>query len=145
MPVRILVAMVGVILKENIMTEKEQGSLDGHYIIELFGHQKIAGYVKTVSLGGDCLLRVGVPEIKYQRGRIACKPPVEETIPAFTKFYNPKAVYSMSPVSAELCEKAMQSFRAEPINTFEFRQAALPAPDDTDTMDAGVDDDELAF
>jgi hypothetical protein len=110
--------------------DKDQSVIEGWFILELFGHQKVAGLVKTVPLGGDAMLRVDVPEIKYTR-RVYAPGKVEdllETIPAFTKFYSPKSVYAMTPVSEETCKAAMQSFRSTPVNTFELRQPALPVP-----------------
>ena len=118
--------------------DKEQSALEGWFILELFGHQCIAGFVKTVSLGGDAMLRLDVPEIKYGRRvyRDGGKSEIEQaTIGAFTKFYSPKAVYAMTPVTAETAQAAMQSFRAEPINAFDLRQAALPAPVVTDEVE----------
>ena len=44
------------------MPETERkGQLDGWFILELFGHQRIAGRVSEVTLGTNVMLRVDVP------------------------------------------------------------------------------------
>lgn len=122
--------------------QQTQGKLEFWAILELFGHQKIAGHVKEVALGGDAMLRVDVPEIRYT-ARLGYGPDAkteERSIPAFTKFYSPKSVFSMTPVSEETARAAMQSFRSEPIQAFELR--ALPAPAGAADEDDDFDDDE---
>lgn len=45
-----------------------QEIIDTWALVELFGHNKIAGQVKTVSLLGAPFIRVDVPDVAEQKG-----------------------------------------------------------------------------
>ena len=53
-------------------------------IVELFGHQKVAGKVTAQTIGGTQFIRVDVPEIK------------SIDLPKMTKFYQPGAIYTIT-------------------------------------------------
>lgn len=83
-------------------------------IVELFGHQRIAGRVSEQAIGGCNFLRVDVPEA----GGVA----------AFTKFYTQGAIYCMTPCDQATARQAVEHFRAQPINEFVLpSRPALPA------------------
>jgi len=63
----------------------EETTFEGWCIVELFGHQQIAGKVSEKSMAGTTLLRVDVPKTSQR--------------PAFTKFYGGGAIYAIMPVS----------------------------------------------
>ncbi len=75
-------------------------------LVELFGHQKIVGMVSETTLFGGALLRVDVPPFDGK--------------PAFTRFYNPKAIYSLNPISEEVARGMMERYRNEPVSRFEL-------------------------
>lgn len=83
-------------------------------IVELFGHQRIAGRVSEQAIGGCNFLRVDVPEA----GGVA----------AFTKFYTQGAIYCLTPCDEATARQAVEHFRAQPINEFVLpSRPALPA------------------
>jgi hypothetical protein len=88
--------------------EQEQG-FEQWCIVELFGHQKLAGVVAEAQIGGCSFIRVDVPEMHGQ--------------PAFTRFYGEKAIYSITPVSEEVARAAMGYLRVRPVATY-----VLPEP-----------------
>lgn len=92
------------------MTDKTQPSFDQWCIVELFGHQVIAGRVTEQIIGGSSFIRVDIPAIGKE--------------PAFTKFLSQGAIFSMTPVSEEVARLAVNEFRPEPINVYipELRQ-----------------------
>lgn len=98
-------------------------------IVELFGHQKIAGYVSTATVGGGSLIRVDVPEV--------------EGSAAFTKFYGPNAIYSITPTSEELVRVYVRRAKPAPLNIYmpEIRQLPGPAAFDDETLDDDEPDD----
>ncbi len=76
-------------------------------IVELFGHQKIAGKLTEQTIGGCNFIRVDVPAF--------------EDSPAFTKLYTQGAIYGVTFVSEQLARAAAQSFRVAPVSVYELR------------------------
>jgi hypothetical protein len=70
-------------------------------VVELFGHQQIAGLVTEQKIGGQSFIRVDVPEIEDRSG--------------FTKFYGPGAIYAITPTTEELARTAVDRLRVRPI------------------------------
>lgn len=84
-------------------------------IIEIFGHNQIAGKVTEASIGGCSFFRVDVPEC-------------DGTL-AFTKFYGNGAIYSMTPCSEDVAKIALKSIRPAPVNVWmpELKQIEAPS------------------
>lgn len=115
------------------MSEKQ--AIDTWAIVDLFGHQQIAGKVTEQAIGSESMLRVDVPAVP---GR-----------DAFTRFYGVKAIYSLTPVSEEIARRAIERLREQPITVYGLAlppgdsRPACPACDDPyDWEDDGEDDDE---
>ena len=101
-------------------------------IVELFGHQRIAGKVSEESVGGQSFVRVDVPEVEDQK--------------AFTKLYGANAIYAITPVSEETMLRAVRAFQAVPIEAYHLSiptRAAIAAPVHDDDDDDYNDDDEF--
>lgn len=77
-------------------------------IVELMGHSQIAGHVTEIQMGGNSMLQVDVPETKM--------------CPAFTRLFNPSALYAINPVTEEMAKSAAESFKSKPIMTFDMQQ-----------------------
>lgn len=90
-------------------------------IVELFGHQKIAGCVAEQQIAGTVMLRVDVPGIAEQAG--------------FTRFYGGSAVYSITPTDEATARAAVDVLRARPITVY-----GVVAPERQ--IEAGLEDDE---
>jgi hypothetical protein len=82
--------------------------------VELFGHQVIVGRVTEATLAGGSFIRVDVPAVNGN--------------PAFTRFFGPSAIYSITPVSEQIARDLLQVYRKEPVSRYELSQ--LPAPSD---------------
>jgi hypothetical protein len=111
-------------------------NLDCWAIVDLFGHQKIAGKLTTQTLGAAALIRVDVPEIEIpERDELHWRGGRREPVkmPAYkkggyTRFFGVGAIYSINPVSEELARRAMAVIDAEPVKPYEIPQPlALPA------------------
>ena len=85
-------------------------------IVELMGHQKIAGHLTEETFAGGAFLRVDVPATAAQ--------------PAFSKFYGDKAVYCITPVSEDLARAAAEGMRPRAVEQWELPR--LPGPDESD-------------
>jgi PRTRC genetic system protein C len=88
-------------------------------LVELFGHQRIAGLLTEQTIGGCSFIRVDVPAVDDQ--------------PTFTKLYGQGAIYGISFVAEEIAVAAAKSYRIRPVSSYEIpelRQLRLPAVDD---------------
>ncbi len=102
------------------MSEK----FDTWAIVELMGHQQIAGRASEETIAGGTFLRVDVPET--------------EDAEAFTRFYGASAIYSITPVAEEIARSATRRIRREPITVWmpDLDRRALP-------VGADYEDDEF--
>jgi DNA polymerase-3 subunit epsilon len=111
------------------MSEK----FDMHCVVELFGHQKIAGKVTEQAIGGATFIRVDVPKTTKREG--------------FTRFYGAGAIYSITPVDEKVAAAMAESLEVEPVSEWTLRQAMqklLAAPDGREDWDSSMEwpDDE---
>lgn len=82
----------------------EQETKEMWALVELFGHNKIAGKVTEAEMGGGALIRVDVPSIKERQ-------PV-------TKYYNVKAIYGITPVDEATARRMAESIDAAPVSSY---------------------------
>lgn len=82
-------------------------------ILELMGHRRLAGLVREVSIGGASFIRIDVPGVGF----------VEWSA---TQFYNPAAVYCMTPVSEELARQVAMRDQPEPVTYWELSPPEQP-------------------
>jgi hypothetical protein len=99
------------------MREKSAGQAENGFdqwaIVELFGHQVIAGRVSEQTIAGGDFVRVDVPGV--ENGSIG-----------FTRFYGPGAIYSITPVSERAARLAAKRCAPRPITVY-VPELALPA------------------
>lgn len=100
---------------------ESQTTIEGWCICELFGHNKIAGYVTTAIIGTSGMLRVDVPEL--------------DDTPGYTRFYGPGAIYSLTLVTEDLARKALKALRPEAVTVYIPRQIAAPHPEEYEEVE----------
>jgi hypothetical protein len=95
-------------------------------VLELFGHQRLAGMVTEIQLGGASFDRVDEP------GDSGWK---------LTKMYNPSAIYSITPVTEETARMVAKSVSGEPITRWdvadmvrEAKKTLRPAAEETEDI-----------
>lgn len=101
-------------------------------IVELFGHNRIAGKVSEQSLGGTNFVRVDVPAVDNQ--------------PGFTKLYGAGAIYAVTPTDEATMLQAVRAFRAVPIEKYHLAiptQTAIPDRIHYEDDDDHSDQDEF--
>lgn len=87
-------------------------------ILELFGHQRIAGRVSEQTIGGCSFIRVDVPPV--------CGP-------AFTRLFGAGAIYSITVTDQETAILAAKYWNALPMDRFTARNLlGLPTHVDDD-------------
>lgn len=92
-------------------------------IVELFGHQVIAGKVSEQVIGGQGFVRVDVPAVGGQD--------------AFTKFYGSGAIYAITPCDEDTMLAAAGGLVRKPIEVWKLNIPQLSAGSWSDD-----DDDE---
>lgn len=75
-------------------------------IVELMGHQRMAGRVTEQAVGGTSFVRVDVPEVSER--------------PAFTRLLGVSAIYAINPVTEEAARAAAAAYRFAPIMPYEI-------------------------
>lgn len=97
-----------------------ENGFSGWAIVELFGHNRIAGEISEQEIAGASFVRVDVPAVGSQ--------------PAFTKYYHPSAVYAITPTDERTATVAAEHFLCRPIDRWSLPDPrALPGPDDDGT------------
>lgn len=109
----------------------EQAIYEGWAIVELFGHNMIAGFISEQIVGGAPFVRVDVPETANQK--------------AYSKFYNSTAIYGITPTTEETVRVAVAQLQPRPVETWVVpsRQRQLPSSQQDFFGDDG--DDENIF
>lgn len=82
-------------------------------LVELMGHQKIAGWVTEMTIAGVAFLRVDVPD---KNGN-----------PTFSRFYAPGAVYCISPVDKQIAVGLALKMEVEPVHRYQLEHFSKTA------------------
>lgn len=103
-------------------------AFEQHCVVELFGHQKIAGRCSEYEIAGQQFLRVQVPKTTRRDG--------------FTKFYGPSAIYALTPVEEDIAQSMAEALNEAPIQEWRIANVELlpAAGDDDDDFDDDYDD-----
>jgi hypothetical protein len=78
----------------------ESEKFEGWAIVELFGHQRIAGYVGEQQIAGSGFVRVDVPDVTLEGGQVK---------PAYTRYFGPSSIYGISPCDEGIARRAAYS------------------------------------
>ena len=96
-------------------------------IVDLFGHQRLAGLISEHELGGSSFVRLDVPECG--------------DTPGFTRLFGNAAIYSISFVTEDIARQVAGYVRARPVQPFEMKQLPSNPVDYTRTRSAYQDDE----
>lgn len=107
---------------------------EGWAIVEFMGHVKSAGFVREELVFGEPLIRIDVP------------PTIDGGNDGFTRYYHPKALYSLTPVGeAVAVHLARGTCRNEPVNPWDFPQPAMQAIADNALVDDEPDESDRQY
>ncbi len=98
-------------------------------IVELFGHNKIAGLISEQAIGGCSFVRVDVSKIGENQG--------------YTKIYGQGAIYAMTFTDEETAMAVSKRYSPRPIEVFEARKLLEPSKKGGD--DANFIDDDMPY
>ncbi|WP_020531430.1 hypothetical protein [Flexithrix dorotheae] len=88
--------------------EENQIKFESWALVELFGHNQLAGKVTTETIAGQEFIRIDVPKT--------------ESCPEFTKYHLPSAIYGITPVNEEYATKMANKINAQPINDYKHNE-----------------------
>jgi hypothetical protein len=77
-------------------------------IVELFGHNKMAGLICEQQIAGANMVRVSVPDTAAS--------------PKFDRFLNPSSIYAINPVTEEVARGYAEQLQVKPINAWDARE-----------------------
>ncbi len=100
-------------------------------VVELFGHNRMAGKVTEQTIGSASFVRIDVPETNSQ--------------PKFTRLVNPTAIYAINPVTEEVMMQMAEGISSKPIDAWDIRtmqQKLLALKQNNSDRDDYSDDDE---
>jgi len=97
-------------------------------IVELFGHQQVAGKVSEQTIAGQGFVRIDIPKTSNRE--------------AFTRFFGASAIYSMTPVSEAIAQQAAENILAEPVMVYLGIHRQLEQHTDDDGADIMDDSDQ---
>ncbi len=94
------------------MSEPTSEKLDTFAILDLFGHQQIAGRVADVLIAGASFVRVDVP--------------ATDSDGQYTRYYHPNAIYSIAPCTEEVARAKAARLQARPVQVYELPRLEAP-------------------
>ena len=141
------------------MEGANQSSFSGWALVELFGHQREAGFVSTQYFGDKAMFQIDIPEIEAREETLTAPKwldsglaPVgtviqRESIEGRTRLVNPGAVYALNPATEAAVRAAVAAGGQREIKVIslpEGKQLAAALPGNDEDCDNGdPDDDEL--
>jgi hypothetical protein len=115
------------------MSTNQTEKFDLWCIVELFGHQKIAGRCTEQNIAGTNMLRVDVPATPTQ--------------PPFTRLFGSSAIYAINPVTEDVANQMAARYEQKPIAAYDVQEAFkkmqlnLPAAIQQQERDEDEDDE----
>ena len=111
-----------------------KGPVEQWAIVELFGHQRIAGRISEHVLGGVSFVRIDVPALPQGDGK--------PDIPALTKLFGQGAIYGIAFVDEVSARLTASTLRVQPIASWDLREALAASGQAIKSLGLRSDDDE---
>ena len=117
-----------------------ENKFDSWAVVELFGHQQIAGRVTEASIGGCSFLRVDVPDQPAlpQREYYGARP----AIPAYTRYFGQGAIYALNPCTEAAARSMAERIRAAPAIPYDPPRPPTPMLENRGPHESGDDEFE---
>lgn len=106
----------------------KEGIFEEWAILELMGHRRLAGVVTEQSIGGSSFIRIDVPgDGEFMKA---------------TQFYNPNAIYCITPTTETIARKIAERDSLQPVQRWELEDnRPNPNPDTVAAYGFDFDDD----
>jgi len=109
--------------------ENKDDAFEAWGLLELFGHQKLAGKLTEQTIGGCHFIRIDVP---------CCGDQV-----AYTRFFTQGAIYSMTPTTEDIARRMADRLRAAPVQAYQLAERQIEHV--ASVIDNDEDNDESPF
>ena len=137
------------------MEDAKQAEFSSWAIVDVLGHQRYVGYVRTEAYGQAVMFRIDVPELPEREYKLEAPEyvahswtPAGATVkraatPGYTKLIGAGSIYSISPCDEPAAMKAVEATQRAELKVIALPEnhKALAAPDD-DEDDGEEDDDD---
>jgi hypothetical protein len=133
--------------------DEQQARFEGWAVLEIFGHQRYAGYVTTEAYGQAVMFRIDVPPLE-ERERITRSyewiddrnvPPgstvKEAAVPGYTKLFGVGAIYGITPCTQDAAVKAVAAMQPRKLQLISLGQERALGKAPTDEP---IEDEDLA-
>lgn len=103
-------------------------------VVELFGHQRMAGKVTEQNIGVATFVRIDVPETNSQ--------------PSFSRLVNPSAIYAINPVTDDVMKLMAEQITSKPIESWDIQkmqQKLLALKENNSSKASGTEEDDLPY
>lgn len=77
-------------------------------IVELMGHQRMAGWVTEATIAGGSFIRIDVPDTAAR--------------PAYTRYIGPPAIFAINPTTEQIARAMAERYNPAPVNAYEMPQ-----------------------
>lgn len=91
------------------MDEKTVEKFEAWGLLELFGHQRLAGKISDQTIGGVHFIRIDVP--------------ATGDVPAYTRFFTQGAIYGMTVTSEDVARRLAGNLLSKPVSAYELAPA----------------------
>lgn len=88
--------------------EQPQEKFEAWGLLELFGHQRLAGRLTEQTIGGCHFIRIDVPAV--------------DGVAEYTRFFTQGAIYGMTITTEDVARKLAAGMRARPISVYDLPQ-----------------------
>ncbi len=87
---------------------EEAEELKSWALVEIFGHQRIVGFLSQQAFGSGVLFRVDVPDLKDLKkdGKVVRK--------GFTRYFGLASIYSITPITEDMVRELLPSIDGLP-------------------------------
>lgn len=113
----------------NATTEKPAARVGMWAIVELFGHQRIAGFMTEHVIAGQSFVRIDVPEVAAPDPQ-SYAAREGAVIHEHSKMFGAGAIYAINPVDEAIALAAAAQIRHAPVMAYGLRDALANLPEE---------------
>lgn len=111
------------VLHDQPTEDKPPEELKAWALVEIFGHQRIVGYLTQQAFGNAVMFRVDVPDLTKD-GKVVR--------PGFTRYLGVSSIYSITPVDEQTVRDLLPSISGAPARPYSLSATSRSYEDEDD-------------